>query len=51
MRKHSNTGEDTYRDVLILHVPDALQNSSSDSIAQVLRGGLRMYIAQIYRPV
>ena len=41
----------TYCNVLILHVPDALQDTSSDSIAQVLGGSLGVDVPEIDRPV
>ena len=40
----------TYRDVLILHVPDALQHPSPDSIAQVLGGSLRVNVPEVNGP-
>ena len=42
---------DTYRDVLILHVSDALQHPSPDSIAQVLGGSLRVNVPEVNGPV
>ena len=41
----------TYRDVFILHVPDALQHSSPDSIAQVLGGGLGVDVPEVNGPI
>ena len=41
---------DTYRDVLILHVSDALQHPSPDSIAQVLGGSLRVNVPEVNGP-
>jgi hypothetical protein len=41
----------TYRNVLILHVPDALQHASPDGITQVLSGGLGVNVPEIDRPV
>lgn len=41
----------TYCNMLILHVPDALQHTSPDGITQVLGGGLGVDVPEIDRPV
>jgi hypothetical protein len=41
----------TYCNMLILHVPDALQHTSPDGIAQVLSGGLGVNVPEVDRPV
>ena len=41
----------TYRNMLILHVPDALQHTSPDGVAQVLGGGLGVDVAEVDGPV
>ena len=48
--KQSKTGR-TYCNVFILHVPNALQHTSPNSIAQILSGGLRVDVPKIDRPV
>ena len=37
--------------MLILHVPDALQHTSPDGIAQIFGGGLRVDVPEVDRPV
>ena len=36
-----------YSDMLVLHVPDALQHTSTDGVAQILRRRLGMDVAEI----
>ena len=43
--------EGTYRDVLVLHVPNTLQHASPDCIAQILSGGLGVDVPEVDRPV
>jgi len=40
-----------YRDVLILHVPDALQHPSPDGIAKVLGGSLGVDVPEVNGPI
>ena len=37
--------------MLILHIPDALQHTSPDSVAQVLSGGFWVDVPEVNRPV
>lgn len=49
--KQSKIRGGTYCNVLVLHVPDALQHASPDGIAQVLGGGLGVDVTKIDGPV
>ena len=46
----NNKGK-AYRNVLILHVPDALQYTTPDSVTQVLGGGLGVDVPKVNCPV
>jgi len=37
--------------VLVLHIPDALQDTAPDGVAQIFRSCLRVNVTQIYRPI
>lgn len=44
-------GDRTYRDMLVLHVPDTLQHTSPNSVAQVLCCGLGVDVSEVDCPV
>ena len=37
--------------MLVQHIPDALQNTATDGVAQIFRSGLWVDVTQIHGPV
>ena len=42
---------ETYSNMFILHIPNALQHPTADSIAEIFSCCLRMDVTQVHRPI